>query len=754
MNMKKLASVFANRPRAVIAIFTIIAIMVGSQALNVYMVSDFSSYLPSDDPTLELWREINKEFRLGSTIIIFINQTDRYHYNIRDYEVLHEMDKIYYVLYEKPRMEGRDNGIDSIKSLSVLIRDENAKPGPIDLGGGNGKDEIPREQKDIYRYIERIEISSMKGVLYTEDFKYAVIIIQLDKGANYEEVLLEVQNAVDKEGNDETDMTITGTIAMQRAVQKESMNNLIFIFPVAILFVAIVLFYFHRSIKGVIIAFLPPAFALLLTFGVLGIVAPELTLISVAIIALLLGLGVDYSIHLMNRLTEERTIEDKISRVEKILRSTGKAVLLSTITTMIGFGSLMISSMTPMVLFGFGCAIGILFCFISAVILVPCLVISLNFDKAGSIPSWKKFANFTVKYRKRIIIIAGFFAVMSLLLIPQIQTDVNYFDMAPENIPEIDALVEYSEKFGGGGNFNAFVVRTDPGGLEEREVIQAIYDMERKMETKGVKLVSIADTLKEISDILSTNIIIEKLANLTDADNIIFDRIAEEGIVDKEHSTTLIQVSIPVGITIQETEKIINELNQIADETNIPRNGRVSHLAGQDAVNVAVNNRLFDEQSRSMVIAIILVLGALILIFSSSIYGALTMIPIVFVLMWEPGFFVALNIPLSLVTITIASITIGIGIDYGVHITHRVREELNRGLPKLEATKIAIEKTGLSLVEAALTTVAGMASMFAVSIPILHDFVMISICMTSLSCIGAALILPAIYNSKIVKLKK
>ena len=753
MKMKKLATLFAKRPRTVITIFTIITIIVGSQALNVYMVSDFSSYLPSDDPTLELWKEINKEFKLGSTIIILINQTDRY-YDIRSYEVLHEMDRIYNVLYEKPDIKGENNGIASIKSLSVLIREENAKPGPIDLGGGNDKDEIPEEQNDIYKYMERMEISSMKGVLFTEDYYYAVIIIQLNKGANYEKVLSEVQNAVDKEGNDKTDMTITGTIAMQRAVQKESMKNLLFIFPVAILCIAIVLIYFHRSIKGVLIAFLPPAFALLLTFGTLGMVAPELTLISVAIIALLLGLGVDYSIHLMNRLTEEKTTEDKILRVEKILKSTGKAVLLSTITTMIGFGSLMISSMTPMVLFGFGCAIGILFCFISAVILVPCLVIWLNFDKTGSIPSWKKFADFTVKYRKRIIIIAGFFAVMSLLLIPQIQTDVNYFDMAPENIPEMDALVEYSEKFGGGGNFNAFVVRTDPGGLEEKEVIEAIYDMERNMETKGVIVVSIADTLKEISDILSTNIIIEKLANLTDADNIIFDRIAEEGIVDKEHSITLIQVSIPIGITIQETEKIINELNQIADETNIPRNGRVSHLAGQDAVNVAVNKKLFDEQSRSMIMALILVLAALILIFGSSTYGAFTMIPIVFVLMWEPGFFVALNIPLSLVTITIASMTIGIGIDYGVHITHRVREELDRGLSKLEATKIAIEKTGLSLVEAALTTVAGMASMFAVSIPILHDFVMISICMTSLSCVGAALILPAVYNSKIVKLKK
>ena len=74
------------------------------------------------------------------------------------------------------------------------------------------------------------------------------------------------------------------------------------------------LFYFHRTFKGIIIAFLPPAFALALTFGTLGTINPELSIISVAIVSLLMGLGVDYSIHLMNRLAEEKTIEDMEDR--------------------------------------------------------------------------------------------------------------------------------------------------------------------------------------------------------------------------------------------------------------------------------------------------------------------------------------------------------------------------------------------------------------------------------------------------------
>jgi hypothetical protein len=149
-----------------------------------------------------------------------------------------------------------------------------------------------------------------------------------------------------------------------------------------------------------------------------------------------------------------------------------------------------------------------------------------------------------------------------------------------------------------------------------------------------------------------------------------------------------------------------------------------------------------------MIIALILVLTVLIIIFNSTKYGLLTMIPVIFVLMWEPGFLAGMNIPLSVVTITIASIMIGVGIDYGVHISHRIREELDKGLSSKEATKTAIEKTGLSLVEAAMTTVFGMSSIFFIGIPALSEFVIVIIFMTSMSCLVAALILPGIYNLK------
>jgi len=645
---------------------------------------------------------------------------------------------------------GEKDGVVSVTSIASLIKDENAKPNIPGGISGTGKFEIPDDRNLISRYIARILIQEMKGVLYVSTYEIAVIVIQLSDEADYHVVLENVEAAIDREAR-YSDMIVTGLLAMQQAMQKESMQSLIIIFPISIIFISIVIFFFNRTIKGIIIIFLPLVYALALTFGVFGMVMPELTLLAIAIVALLVGLGVDYSIHILNRFSEEQHIEDKVEVIEKTLRLTGKAVLLSTITTIIGFGSLMVSSMPPMVTFGIGCVIGILFCFISATILVPCLAIILKFEKNGHVRDWKIVSKIAINNKRRFAVLACFFVVMSLIVLPGIKTDVNYFDMVPEGIPEVEKYFEYADNFGGGTNVNMILIETEPQGLTYPETIEAIYAMEEEMRTIGVTATSIADALKEVNEVLERNTIIEKLAEFASVEEIVFDRIAKEGLVNDDYSKTIVFIYFPVGISTDELEELVNEIDAIISTTILPYNGHVSELTGQDAMNVEINNQLLDEQTRSMIIALLIVLAALIIIFNSTLWGFLTMTPVMFVLVWEPGFLVMLDIPLSVITISIASIMIGIGIDYGIHITERVKEEMAKGKAKREAMEESIEKTGLSLIEAACTTIAGLSSVYFVDIPAIQQFGTIVIIMTVSSLVAAVFILPIFYSLKFVK---
>ena len=179
--------------------------------------------------------------------------------------------------------------------------------------------------------------------------------------------------------------------------------------------------------------------------------------------------------------------------------------------------------------------------------------------------------------------LAGFFAVMSLLVLPGIRTDVNYFEMAPKDLPEIDTYFEYSENFGGGTSYNMLLIETESQGLTYPETIEAIYAMEEEMRALGATVVSIADGLKEVSDVLERNIILEKIAELAGVEEIIFDRIAKEGLVNDDYSKTVIVVTFQVGMGVEKLKSLVNEINAIASKTVLPYNGQISKLTGQDA---------------------------------------------------------------------------------------------------------------------------------------------------------------------------
>jgi len=732
-----------KRPKTVLLVYTIITIVIGLQVRNVYMQSDLTTFLPQNDPTIQLWNKINQEFQIGSTIIIYVEADD-----IRDPYVLREMDRVSTKINTYELDKGKTDGVFSVSSIAQFIKEENAKPALLEGFGGTGKYEIPDDPALITTYTARIQ--SWEGVLFLNNYKVAVIIFQLADNADYTEILKNVKIAIEKDAR-YSDMTVTGGIAMQEAMKEQTFQSLKIVLPLAAISVALVLFFFHRTLKGLIIGFMPLGYALLLTFGVLGIIQPELTILSIAVAALLLGLGVDYSIYLANRFAEEHTVQDKVERVERTLGLTGKAVFMCAFTTIIGFGSLMTSNMPPMVTFGFGCALGITFAFISATILVPCLCLMLKFEKHETHHEWKRFASFIVDNRKRLFAVACFFIVLSLVVLPQIKTDVNYLDMAPEGIPEVEKLLEYSKNFGGGTNFNALYIETNSQGLTYPEVIEAIYNMEVEIRNAGGSAYSIADEIKKINDVLERSKIIEKIAELAGVNKVILDKIAKKGLVDDQYSKTIIVVSFPAGTSVGTVEKIIDRVNDIAQSAIIPQNGRISLLAGQDVVSVEINKQIMSSQATSLLIALLLVLACLIIGFNSIGIGLLAIVPVLVVLAWEPGALVMFDIPLSIVNITVASIMIGTGIDYSIQTTQRVREEIAKGVSKIEAVKTTIETTGWSLVGAATTTIVALLATFAVAIPTLHQFSIVVLTLIGFSFVASLCILPTLLTSRFIK---
>ena len=186
-------------------------------------------------------------------------------------------------------------------------------------------------------------------------------------------------------------MTLTGPAPLTNAVTEESFKLFWQVFPVGVVIVAAMLFLFHcdllqtgrirfvQGVKVVIISGLPTLCAVWVTLGLIGLTDYEVTMTVILVGPIVLSLGVSYGLHITNRYAESKgTPPEKMSAA---LKSTGRAVFLSAMTTIIGFISLTFAPMKPIQTVGWALAAGIVVVYVLTMVMVPNLTILLDLKK-------------------------------------------------------------------------------------------------------------------------------------------------------------------------------------------------------------------------------------------------------------------------------------------------------------------------------------------------------------------------------------
>jgi len=131
--------------------------------------------------------------------------------------------------------------------------------------------------------------------------------------------------------------------------------------------VAIIVLADLRSIRGTVLAMVPLVIGLVWTIGITGMIGLPFNLLSVMAIPLIVGIGIDDGVHIYHRIRKERTLAPALAH-------SGKAVILTSLTTGIGFGSLMLSIHPGLYSLGLVTTIGIAACLVLSLFLLPALV--------------------------------------------------------------------------------------------------------------------------------------------------------------------------------------------------------------------------------------------------------------------------------------------------------------------------------------------------------------------------------------------
>ena len=609
-------------------------------------------------------------------------------------------------------------------------------------------------------------------------------------------------------------MTLTGPVPITNAVTEFSFELFWSIFPLAVVLVAMGLFVFHsdllqagitgirpiQGIKVVIIAGLPTLCAVFWTLGIIGWTGYEVTMTVIIVGPILLALGVSYGLHITNRYAEEGGT--KSEKMKASLSSTGKAVFLSAVTTVIGFISLVFTPMAPIQTVGIALSGGIVVVYVLTMFMVPNLTLLLDLRKPKH-PPLRAFEVLVDIPVKRNVGVIGLFVMLILFSATvgqaNVEENIDLLGMAPEEELPVIKMKQYSREFSSGqigmvlieSNISGDTNDNDQSNDDPAANLQAIEELEGLLNTVDdttavsivflMKSTGIAPTVSGggINEIVQANPFVPQdikdtaavlLDNSVTQDasfwdllmapddfglpggpeseifllNVFYASITDETreiFISKDFSRNLIYVDMPY-LPVAATSGMVDDVNGFAQGFSTPYQGdQANDLAGVASTAIEVNELIVASQWTSLGFAVVLTLITLAVVFRDVKYSMWTTSPVIatvamqWLVMWQ------LDVPLSLVTVMIGSILVGVGVDFSIHIANRIKE-LGGGIDAIRSAAIG---TGMSLFEAAVVTTLGMLTAYQIPIPEIKPFVTVILILLWVAAASALILLPAIF---------
>lgn len=232
-------------------------------------------------------------------------------------------------------------------------------------------------------------------------------------------------------------------------------------------------------------------------------------------------------------------------------------------------------------------------------------------------------------------------------------------------------------------------------------------------------------------------------------DQLIYDRLeVRETLYIGEgyglNDATVIEVGIP---GTREQAKVIASRTAIEKDIDVIRNVSgisLVGLTGSAYTRQAALDATTEGLQKAFGIAIILCLVVSIVAMRSFRLGIVTIVPIILVVFWLYGFMYLFGFGLNFVTATIAAISIGVGVDYAIHMTQRFREEMGRFNSAPEALKKSAGGTGVALIYSAVTSILGFSIMAFAPMPMFASYGFLTATMIFLALIASLLVLPSL----------
>jgi hydrophobe/amphiphile efflux-3 (HAE3) family protein len=564
---------------------------------------------------------------------------------------------------------------------------------------------------------------------------------------------------------------LSGMASMQKDAQELMARQTGILFLIAILFIMLILYVTFRRVSDVFLLMFVIVVGIFWIIGLMGWVGITYTTMSVAIMPLMLGINIAYVIHILSRYYEEREAGgDVFFSATTSVKTVGVAVFLTAITTVFGFASFTITDIAPLKDFGIVCMIGIAFSFLLTLTLLPAVVVIRDRRKKA-----EKLESHLEKMRKRrresrygavvdralvrtsmtayhhhwivtacVLVLIGF-AAFSIF---NLQTGADIRSMIGGDTPSVKAS-DMIAKYFGAQDADVILIKGDVLKPESLKAFlkledQVVADSRNKPGKKGYFTrqgsISIADIVANAND-----------GSIPDSPDTVKSIVAELGkqmdvgsLVSKDGDYAIIMIRSGTPATQVETDTKVKILRDAASKMK-SQTGLDAKATGFSVLIADLMGNIVPTQLETSGLALVLCLLILVIVFKSFFYGLITLVVVVCGMSAEMVFLYVMGWSLDIMTVLVASLVIGAGIDFGIHVTHRFREQrYDKGMSLEESVRTAVLHVGRALVAGGLTT-AGVFGILGISsmVPLRHFGWTTAIGLLA-ALVGALFVLPSL----------
>lgn len=543
----------------------------------------------------------------------------------------------------------------------------------------------------------------------------------------------------------EIEYLISGKPVLDASLREEMQVNMQYMVVGAAILMTLVLFFIFK-VRWSILSIGIILVAVIGTLGLMGHLSVSMTMVSMAVFPILIGLGIDFSIQFHNRYEEELSVTTALTQ-------TGRAIAMAVLASMLGFISLYISPVPMIQDFGKMLTIGVVVSFLASVfLLMPILRIRDLYNPASKLPKsdagvnpkveddsgiisriLTTTTNWVSRFAPLVLVIATILAGLGLFADSKVgvQTDIETF--MPQDMAALEDIRYVRDVVGSTDQIVLYM--EDKNILSEKNISwmqdkTTFIEQEYANEVEDVKSVdNLVANLSEAED-LSYQEYVDLVKDLPESQRSMFineDRTKGAMILNITHMGT------------EELEVFIDKLGEELEDAPMELT-----ITGKSVLDVEMVEGLTGGRMKMTILGISLVFLGIFLVYRNPVKALIPVLPVILIVGMSGGVMYLLGFNYTPITATLGALILGMGVETTIMVLERYIEEREGGRSKADALNVTITRIGKATLSTEFTTMGGFAVLIFSNFVILKDFGIMTVINVSLVMTSTFVVLPAV----------